>query len=235
MPMHSRDTTSLSNTRKEPHSIWSTPSREPHCPPEYMPGLQDSVFRTDLTEESKTRNSRLTENTESHIHEETNTDEHLSKLITTILQGWPDDRNYVPQTIQAYWNYQDELTTQNDLSIEVHKWWSHNPCKQRCCTKSMPITLVLSQISAWHEKFYFGPGWDSHHAMFIRITKALRLCMSSCAYSKCKHPCGYACASAYLTSVNQAFLVLRDLIMTLHHGRLNIIIFLISSHYTFNK
>ena len=37
--------------------------------------------------------------------------------------------------------------------------------------------------------------------------------MPSCAYSKCKHPCGYACAYAcaymYLTSVNQAFLVLK--------------------------
>ena len=73
------------------------------------------VFRTDLTEESNTHNPRLTENTESRVREETKKDEHLSKLMSTILQGWPDDKNQVPQPLQAYWNYRDELTVQNDL------------------------------------------------------------------------------------------------------------------------
>ena len=35
--------------------------------------------------------------------------------MSTILQGWPDDKNQVPQPLQAYWNYRDELTVQNDL------------------------------------------------------------------------------------------------------------------------
>ena len=73
------------------------------------------VFRTDLTEESNTHNPRLTENTESRVREETKKDEHLYKLMSTILQGWPDDKNQVPQPLQAYWNYRDELTVQNDL------------------------------------------------------------------------------------------------------------------------
>ena len=73
------------------------------------------VFRTDLTEESQTPNPRLTENTESRVHEKTNRDKHLSMLKTTILQGWPEDRNNVPQPLQLYWNYRDELTIQNDI------------------------------------------------------------------------------------------------------------------------
>ena len=35
--------------------------------------------------------------------------------MSTILQGWPDDKNQVPQPLQAYWNYRDELAVQNDL------------------------------------------------------------------------------------------------------------------------
>lgn len=73
------------------------------------------VFRTELTEESDTHNPRLTETTESRLRAETRKDEHLSKLMTTIVQGWPDDRNQVPQTLRAYWTYRDELTIDNGL------------------------------------------------------------------------------------------------------------------------
>ena len=47
--------------------------------------IEFKVFRTDLTEEYQTYNPHLTENTESCVLEETNEDEHLSKLKTTRL------------------------------------------------------------------------------------------------------------------------------------------------------
>ena len=52
------------------------------------------VFRAELTEESGTHNPRLTETTESRLRDETKKDEHLSKLMTTIAQGWSDNRNH---------------------------------------------------------------------------------------------------------------------------------------------
>lgn len=73
------------------------------------------VFRTELTEESDTHNPRLTETTESRLRDETKKDEHLSKLMATIAQGWPDDRKQLPQPLRAYWTYRDELTTDNGL------------------------------------------------------------------------------------------------------------------------
>jgi len=60
------------------------------------------IFRTELTEESDAHNPRLTETTESRLRDETKKDEHLSKLMATILQGWPDTRQQVPQPLRAY-------------------------------------------------------------------------------------------------------------------------------------
>lgn len=41
--------------------------------------------------------------------------EHLSKLMTTIVQGWRDGRDHVLQTLQLYWTYHNELTIDNGL------------------------------------------------------------------------------------------------------------------------
>ena len=40
---------------------------------------------------------------------------HLSKLMATITQGWPDDRKQLPHPLRAYWTYRDELTTEDGL------------------------------------------------------------------------------------------------------------------------
>ena len=73
------------------------------------------VFRTAITEKSDTHNPRLTETTEYRLRDETKKDEHLSKLMTTIAQGWPNDRKQVPHPLRSYWTYRDELTTDNGL------------------------------------------------------------------------------------------------------------------------
>ena len=73
------------------------------------------VFRAEMTEDSGTHNPRLTETTESRLRDETKKDEHLSKLMTTIVQGWPDSRNQVPPPLRPYWPYRDELTIDNGL------------------------------------------------------------------------------------------------------------------------
>ena len=52
------------------------------------------VFRTDLMAEFHNHNPRLKEDTEPRLSEETNKDTTLSKLATTILHGWPDDRTH---------------------------------------------------------------------------------------------------------------------------------------------
>ena len=76
------------------------------------------VFRAELTEDSGTHNPRLTETTESCLRDETKKDEPLSKLMTTIVQGWLYSRNQVPQPLRPYWPYRDELTIDNGLIYE---------------------------------------------------------------------------------------------------------------------
>ena len=77
------------------------------------------VFRTNLMAEFHNNNPRLKEDTEPRLlgetNKETNKDTPLSKLATTILRGWRDDRTHVPKPLQPYWNYRDELTVQNQL------------------------------------------------------------------------------------------------------------------------
>lgn len=63
-------------------------------PPQWMSRVTGfKVFRTKLTGESAdTHNPRFTETTKSCQCDGTKKDEHLSKLLTTIFQGWPAHR-----------------------------------------------------------------------------------------------------------------------------------------------
>ena len=60
------------------------------------------VFRTELTQESDTHNSRLIGTTEWRLRNGAKRDEHLCKLMNTIAQRWPEDTKQLPQPPRAY-------------------------------------------------------------------------------------------------------------------------------------
>ncbi|KAK7100337.1 hypothetical protein V1264_023309 [Littorina saxatilis] len=45
----------------------------------------------------------------------TENDENLQLLKTTIMTGWPDDRNDLPATLTPYFHFRDEMTVQDGL------------------------------------------------------------------------------------------------------------------------
>lgn len=42
-------------------------------------------------------------------------DESVQALKTTILSGWPDQREKAPVNIREHWNYRDELSVHNEV------------------------------------------------------------------------------------------------------------------------
>jgi hypothetical protein len=46
------------------------------------------------------------------------TKEELLHLHQTIMQGWPQTVDELPEQVKDYWNYRDELTTQNGLVLK---------------------------------------------------------------------------------------------------------------------
>ena len=71
------------------------------------------VFRMEMEYEQNSRNPRLQETTESHLHEETSKDITLATLY--IVHGWPEDRSVISESLHPYWNFRDELSVQNSI------------------------------------------------------------------------------------------------------------------------
>ena len=63
----------------------------------------------------------MSENKLSEIRSKTESDSELCKLKQTVLEGWPDTRNEVPEEIQKYWNIRDEITIAEDILFKAAK------------------------------------------------------------------------------------------------------------------
>ena len=70
-------------------------------------------FRATL--EEPLENLGLTSTTEKLIQQETQQDQTLSHLYSTIISGWPSHRNEVPHSLLPFWNFRDELSVSNGI------------------------------------------------------------------------------------------------------------------------
>ena len=52
------------------------------------------------------------------IQEETKCDRTLCKLIPTIINGWPDTIQEVPEAIRSFWSFRDELSVEDGIVLK---------------------------------------------------------------------------------------------------------------------
>lgn len=52
------------------------------------------------------------------LQEETKRDPTLSKLIPTIIQGWPDTIQEIPEAIRSFWSFRDELSVEDGIILK---------------------------------------------------------------------------------------------------------------------
>ena len=52
------------------------------------------------------------------LQEETKCDPTLSKLIPTIISGWPDTIQEVPEAIRSFWSFRDELSVEDGIILK---------------------------------------------------------------------------------------------------------------------
>ena len=73
------------------------------------------VFSVDLEKTNPMQALRISPERLKQIQRCTGLDESLQTLKTTILSGWPAQRDQAPVNIKEYWNYRDELSVHNGI------------------------------------------------------------------------------------------------------------------------
>ena len=73
------------------------------------------VFSLELENTNPMHTLKVTPERLDQLQRCTGQDEALQTLKTTILTGWPGQREQVPISIREYWSYREELTIHNDL------------------------------------------------------------------------------------------------------------------------
>jgi hypothetical protein len=108
----------------------------------YKPGkemiIADTLSRAYLTDEDSSQNSQMDDELEGYVHtvvnripasaegleqirKETASDETMKTLTATIRRGWPESRKQVPNDIQDFWNYRDELSEVEGILLKQDK------------------------------------------------------------------------------------------------------------------
>ena len=73
------------------------------------------VFSLELENINPMRNLKVTPVRLDQLQCYTGQDEPLQTVKTTILTGWPEQREQVPINIREYWSYREEVTVHNSV------------------------------------------------------------------------------------------------------------------------
>ena len=79
----------------EPHCNWQTPFHEMNCHPSEWVESRVSKSSGPSSQGNQTPTTHTSQKPPNLVNV-IGKDEHLSKLLTTIIQGWPDHKNQVP-------------------------------------------------------------------------------------------------------------------------------------------
>ncbi|CAC5365636.1 unnamed protein product [Mytilus coruscus] len=67
------------------------------------------------------RNTSMSDRNLEQITEETSKDGTLQTLTKLIIDSWPEDTNEVTKEVFEYWNFRDELSNVNEISLKGEK------------------------------------------------------------------------------------------------------------------
>ena len=73
------------------------------------------VFCTELEQISYTEHLKVSDTRLDQIQISTLQDSTLQSLKSTILTGWPNDKNEIPACLREYWLYREKLSVQNGI------------------------------------------------------------------------------------------------------------------------
>ena len=106
-----------------------------------VPSTSDfEVFCTELEQISYTEHLKVSDTRLDQIQMSTLQDSTLQSLKSTILAGWPNDKNEIPACLREYWPYREELSVQNGILFKGN---------QILIPKAM-IPEMLSRIHSSH-------------------------------------------------------------------------------------
>lgn len=78
------------------------------------------VFRLDI-ENTKAINPRITNATSLEIQQATLNDNTCRDVMTLIQSGWPRTKDELPQHLQMFWQFRDELSTDNNMIFKANQ------------------------------------------------------------------------------------------------------------------
>ena len=81
----------------------------------YLPEVHTCAFTEELKEVDHTLALAITADCLQQIKHVSSDDPVMKALRETILHGWPDNKSNVPECVHPYFDFQDELTVQDQL------------------------------------------------------------------------------------------------------------------------
>jgi transposase InsO family protein len=110
----------------------------------------------------------------NQIKEETARDPNMQELMSVVKDGWPDSRSELSTSIEAYFNYRDEIVTQSGLILKCDRVIIPPKLRKEILEKLHSSHLGISGCLSRARECVFWPGLASELERYVSTCDVCR-------------------------------------------------------------
>ncbi|CAG2209928.1 unnamed protein product [Mytilus edulis] len=107
----------------------------------------------------------------AEIKDATEADENLRKLSSVVVSGWPNSKEMLPDDIQSYWNFRDEITVIDGLLYKSQRIFIPKSLQREMLVKLHEAHLGIVKTKQRAREILFWRNMNSDIENFIKICR----------------------------------------------------------------
>ena len=102
-------------------------------------------------------NTLATKSRLEQIKEEAATDPGLKKVKKCAIEGWPNNKDSIPNEAKPYWSFREELSIINGIVFKGERLWLYLKLQGRKCQSNyIKLIYVQKRPNGEQEEQFFG-------------------------------------------------------------------------------
>ncbi|VDI80511.1 Hypothetical predicted protein [Mytilus galloprovincialis] len=135
----------------------------------YLPDSNDKLIDDELDISYIEKQLPISSRKIAEIKDATEADENLRKLSSVVVSGWPNSKEMLPDDIQSYWNFRDEITVIDGLLYKSQRIFIPKSLQREMLVKLHEAHLGIVKTKQRAREILFWRNMNSDIENFIKI------------------------------------------------------------------
>ncbi|CAG2195504.1 unnamed protein product [Mytilus edulis] len=134
----------------------------------YLPDSNDKLIDDELDISYIEKQLPISSRKIAEIKDATEADENLRKLSSVVVSGWPNSKEMLPDDIQSYWNFRDEITVIDGLLYKSQRIFIPKSLQREMLVKLHEAHLGIVKTKQRAREILFWRNMNSDIENFIK-------------------------------------------------------------------